>query len=280
ATAVARCQLTPSDSRVVFVLDEYETLFGDLGASMGKQPELRYHVVQPLLNQLAAFSRENLLILLGQQPDAHWIIPDQNQLSPLVIQDEFPLFPHSPSVPGADEFHQLVQKIMNSQVELDPDFVDEVHAETGGHPYLTVKLLVSFWEWLIAGRRPISCLRPVRAELFHEYTRDRLGLREVAQNRNYDMFHNFATSHLSADGHAGAPWLHSAYAALRELVLASREEFALPVDDFLQVARRCRVGRLTPESLLRTGCQANFFTLDDNVVRPRIRLLGRIAAAA
>lgn len=65
--------------RYVLVLDEYETLFSRLRFALRDNYDLRYTVVQPLLSQMARFSRDNLLIFLGQQPDAHYLLMDQNQ---------------------------------------------------------------------------------------------------------------------------------------------------------------------------------------------------------
>ena len=42
-----------TDGRVVFVIDEYETLFGRISAGVRKNPDLKYMVAQPLLNQMA-----------------------------------------------------------------------------------------------------------------------------------------------------------------------------------------------------------------------------------
>ena len=60
--------------RVVLVIDEYETLFEHLDAAAADSRLTRYNVVQPILNQLTSFSYENLLVLLGQEPGAHFII--------------------------------------------------------------------------------------------------------------------------------------------------------------------------------------------------------------
>lgn len=279
AHTVAACLDAPADSRrVVLVLDEYETLFGNLRTSMERDPGLRYTVVQPLLNQLVTFTRDNLLIFMGQQPDAHWILTDQNQLSPVVIQDPFPLFSHNVESNSEGEFYELVQKVMTSHAELDPAFVGELYAETGGHPFLTCKLLISFWDWLIATKRRTSVLWPVRAELFRAFTDASLDYSSIACNQNYDMFIKAAADHLSPGGRQQHPWLHSVYSAMRGLMLETPSTFSLPRGDFLALAERYCVGT-SPENLLSTACHANFLIIDQGVVRPRIRLLGRIAAA-
>jgi hypothetical protein len=266
------------DARVVLVLDEYETLFGDLRTSVAARPEIRYAVVQPLLNQLVAFARDNLLILMGQQPNAHYILMDQNQLSPVVEQDTFPLFTHEPDSASMDEFQELLRKVMTSHVDLELPFVDQVYRETGGHPFLTVKLLVSFMDWLIAGKRPVSSVSPVRAELFSEFTESSLTYTAILHNSHYDLFKAAAASHLSPTGRASDPWLHSVYSALRGLALSSPDSLSLSLDDYVALVSRDQVAA-SPHELLSAATCANFLTFDEATVRPRIPLLARIASA-
>ena len=59
-----------NDRRTVLIIDEYETLFGLLKNAVKDNGGLRYTVVQPILDQLVTFAQENLLVFLGQQPDA------------------------------------------------------------------------------------------------------------------------------------------------------------------------------------------------------------------
>jgi hypothetical protein len=266
------------DTRVVLILDEYETLFGDLQTSLDAQPQLRYTVVQPLLNQLVSFSRENLLIFMGQQPNAHVILTDQNQLSPVVEQDSFPLFTHDPASRANGEFHELLDRVMEGHIELDEHFVTSVYEETGGHPFLTVKLLVSFMNWLIDNKRPMSCINPVRAELFSEFTDVNLDPISILNNPNYDLFTNWVTRHLSPLGRKSDPWLHSVYSALRAIVLCSPDSLALSLDEYTAMLAPDCVGT-SPQELLSTATRANFLTFSDGIVRPRIPLLARIAAA-
>ena len=142
---------------MVFVLDEYETLFGRLKGAVAREPDLRYSVAQPLLNQMVAFTRDNLLVFLGQQPNAYFILMEQNQLSAYVEQDRFPLFEHEEGS-SHGELAELIRKVMTERVTVDPSFIDGVFYETSGHPYLTVNLLVEFVEWLIEKRRPVASL--------------------------------------------------------------------------------------------------------------------------
>jgi len=277
---VAQCVSGESaaDTRMVLVLDEYETLFGDLRTSLEIRPELRYTVVQPLLNQLVAFTRENLLIFMGQQPNAHYILLDQNQLSPVIEQDSFPLFTHEPASASTGEFHELLRNVMTRHVELSPEFVNSIYQETGGHPFLTVKLLISFMDWLIAGRRPVSLLTPVQAELFEEFTRSALNRTAILHNPHYELFKEAASRHLSPEGRSSEPWLHSVYSAMRSLTLSSPGSLTLTLDDYVVNASRDCVGT-SPHQLLSTATRANFLTFDGTFVRPRIPLLARIAAA-
>jgi hypothetical protein len=277
---VTKCMSGESaaDTRIVLVLDEYETLFGDLKTSLISRPELRYTVVQPLLNQLVAFTRENLLIFMGQQPNAHFILMDQNQLSPVIEQDSFPLFAHEPASASTGEFDELLRTVMSRRFDLDPEFVNSVYEETGGHPFLTVKLLVSFMDWLIAEQRPVRQLSPVRAELLAEYARVGLSCTKILHNPHYDLFKAAASSHLSPEGRSSDPWLHSVYSAMRSLALSSPGSLSLSLDDFVDEAARDCVGT-SPHDLLSTATRANFLTFDGTMVRPRIRLLARIAAA-
>jgi hypothetical protein len=167
---------------------------------------------------------------------------------------------------------------MSSHVELDPDFVNCVYRETGGHPFLTGKLLVSFWDWLIKNKRPFSCLAPIRSELFLEFAGSSFDHTSIAYNHEYVMFQKAAASHLSPVGREREPWLHGVYSILRSLVLSSPETFSLPEGDFVRLAERdCPA--IPPYELLSSGVRANFLTFEDGVVCPRIRLLGRIAAA-
>jgi hypothetical protein len=280
-TAVAKCVSSggTSDSRVVLVLDEYETLFGDLRSSLRPRPELRYTVIQPLLNQLVAFARDNLLIFMGQQPNAHFILLDQNQLSPVVEQDSFPLFPHDSNAPQTGEFYELMAKVMTAHVELEPGFVSAVYRETAGHPFLTVKLMLTFMDWLIVKRHLMSELSPIRLGLFEEFLDTELRLARIAQNRHFAFFRYAAAEHLSPDGRREEPWLHSVYSALRLIGLSSPRTLAVPMGDFSRALTRSG-GEIAAYDLLATASRANFLTMgDDELVRARIPLLARIAAA-
>jgi hypothetical protein len=65
---------------------------------------------------------------------------------------------------------------------------------------------------------------------------------------------------------------------MRSLALSSPGSLSLSLDDFVDEAARDCVGT-SPHDLLSTATRANFLTFDGTMVRPRIRLLARIAAA-
>jgi hypothetical protein len=278
ATTVAACLPLENDGRVVLVLDEYETLFGELKSAMDFDGGTRYRVVQPLLNQLVAFTRDNLLIFMGQQPNAHWILTDQNQLSPVVMQDNFPLFAHDKGSQSTDEFEELLRKMMSPHVRLDDEFVDAVYEEAGGHPFLTGKMLIAFWDWLIEKHFPTSALDPAKVELFQDFAKESLTASAVAHSAHYDMFKHAAADHLSPRGRESVPWLHSVYSAMRGLVLNSRETFSMPEAQFESMVERYS-GSMSPQELLASATRSNFLTLENGLVRPKIRVLARIAAA-
>ncbi|GAA3285681.1 hypothetical protein Dvina_38135 [Dactylosporangium vinaceum] len=276
--AVIACQSgEPGNvARYVLVLDEYETLFGTLSNYLEERPALRYLVVQPLLNQLVRFTRDNLLVFMGQQPNAHYILLDQNQLSPVVEQDSFPLFTHDVARPRAGEFFELIRKVMRD-AEFEPEFVTMVYGETGGHPFLTVKLLVAFMDWLIQGRYKVSDLNPVRADLFATFAKENLTRGQILRSKHYDFFQGAAEDHLSTVGRRKNRWLHDVYTVLRRIGLDSSTTMSCSETDYEVLAERS--GIHSPLRLLANACDANFLAFDGGTVRPRIPLLARIAAA-
>ena len=231
-------------------------------------------MVQPFLNQLVAFTRENLLIFVGQQPNAHWILTDQNQLSPVITQDAFPLFAHDKSSPSTDELEELLEKMMSPHVRLDDDFVDAVYGETGGHPFLTGKVLIAFWDWMIEQRYPVrrfpryapSCTTSSQPPA------SRRGLSRTATTTT--LFKRAASDHLSPVGREADPWLHSVYSAMRGLVLNSPSTFSLPESQFEEMAERYSTV-MSPRELLASAERANFLTLQNGLVTPKVRVFGQ-----
>ncbi|MGH3203956.1 MAG: hypothetical protein ACRDOA_03025 [Streptosporangiaceae bacterium] len=266
-------------SRYVLALDEYETLFGRLRSALRKDYDLRFTVVQPLLNQLVQFTRGNLLIFLGQVPDAHFLLMEQNQLAPHVQQDHFPLFQHQTGEPD-EEFAQLVQKIVSPQMELQPSFVQAIFNETAGHPYLTVNFLADFVDWLIAEQRLISELR-LTAEDVATFAVQGLRPSHIATCADYKVFRKIASQAMAEDGRVHTPWLRAVYLCLSEMVRASPETLSCSRTDFATIAGQILDdGELEPAGLLTTAAESNFLCYDDDTVRPAIPLLGRIAAVS
>ncbi|HEU0298273.1 MAG TPA: hypothetical protein VFR37_02440 [Longimicrobium sp.] len=267
-------------SKVVLILDEYESMFHRINAAALRDTELRYTIAQPLLSQLVAFSRDNLLIFVGQRPDAHQILLDQNQLSPFVQQNQFPLFEHHS--PDASEFKDLLTKVLPEPFNLDTTFVQEVYGETGGHPYLTVGILVSFVEWLIEQQRSTANLT-LHAEDFGTFVKQRLSADHIALVSELGWFYGVIGEALSDEGRSHDPWLHAVYWTMQQICTLNPGSFACSHSEYRELAHSA-AGRLhvgyDPDYVLRSASEANFLTIRDEMVMPRIRLLGRLAAVA
>ncbi len=281
--AVAACAPPRADEhkRLVLVIDEYDALFGLLRTAVDEKASIRHTVVQPILNQLMTFSYDNLLVFLGQPPDAHFILMDQNQLAPYVQQDPFPLFEHAPQT-TTGEFSELVRKILAERIEYSARFLDALFEETAGHPYLTANVLGEFVEWLIETRRPQLGLR-VKDTDFAEFADQKLNTDRILLSPDYDFFRHAAAEAMSAPGYWANPWLFTAYWVLRELSNDESSEFRVERAGFPELMRRIPVpqGEPVPDfnETLRSASQANFLSYDDDWVRVRIPTLGRIAAA-
>jgi hypothetical protein len=272
---------SPVGERLVFILDEYEILFGRLLASVLRDRELRYTVAQPLMDQMVRFARDNLLVFLGQQPNAHFILMDHNQLSPYVEQDAYPLFRHRGRT-GISEFGQLIQRVLQNHVRVDDGFVEAVFAETAGHPYLTVNLLREFVEWLIEAEKVIGD-SILTEEEFTEFTRVNLTAQRLGTRVEYRFFRDATIAEaLSTLGRDQNPWLHAVYLMLREICRASPDTLACDRADFDAIAEHLGLPALGFHSdlILSTAGQANFLEYSDERVWPRVRLLGRLAAVA
>ncbi len=279
AESVLRCAPphAAEGSRYVLVVDEYETLFGRLRAAVRRDADIRYTVVQPLLNQLVAFTKDNLLVLLGQQPNAHFILMDQNQLSAYVEQDSFPLFQHTDGT-SAGEFAELVRKILTDRIPFDGGFADALYAETAGHPFLTANVLVEVVEWLIAKERPAKGLR-LRRDDFQEFATIGLTEERLRLSSEYDFFRAAVADATSLSGAQTNAWLHAVYRVLHLIAQHSPKKLKIARGDFKSLCEVARVSELgfDPDELLRSGSQANFLLYDDTSVEPKVRVLGRIA---
>jgi len=269
-----------SSERYVFVLDEYETFFGFMKTAVRTNQSLRYTVVQPLLNQIVAFARENLVVFLGQHPDAHYILMDQNQLSAYIEQDSFPLFTHNKGE-NAGEFYELVQKVLASRFNLTPDFIDSLYEETAGHPFLTVNLLVDFVDWLIGQNWTMGQVH-FDANIFDEFSRSRLHSRAIGISKEYDFFSHAIMEATGFSEKENNPWLYTIYNVMRAMAFDSSRGFRLSRSDYDDTVERMGLQDkgIRPDRILSTGIQGNFFIFERDEVRPKIRLLARIAAVS
>ncbi|HEX7938835.1 MAG TPA: hypothetical protein VF483_07555, partial [Gemmatimonadaceae bacterium] len=264
--------------RLIFVLDEYETLFDDLKLRMIEKPRLRYSFVQPLLNQMVAFSQQNLLIFMGQRPDSHYIIMDQNQLSPYVKQDAFPLFSRvSKSGSGISEFDELLQKVMTERCSIDAGFASAVFEETGGHPYLTVNILVDFFDWMIEERRSHQDLELTRGD-FERFSREWLRPEHLKRSGNYSLFKKYLEHVLGGTARQQQPWLYVVSTMIRRIALehhdlgCSERDFATHGKDLFSEFE------WEPEDVIVAASRSNFLSIRNGRVKPMIPLLARLAA--
>lgn len=281
--AIAKCAQGRGHDEVktVFVLDEYETLFGRMRTAMQRDRELRYTIIQPLLNQMVAFSRHNLLVFIGQQPDAHFIIMDQNQLSPYVEQDLFPLFQHSSEEAGY-EFKALLKKVLTNHTDFDESFAQAVYLESGGHPYLTVNLLVNYFDWLIDCERPVSKLNFTAVD-FNEFAKERLTPAVIGTSREYMFFRRVIGEALSEEGKIHTPWLYAVYSTLRCLAHEGGGDMTCSRERFAEIVESLKIPEkfgYSSDHILGTAVPSNFLSLEGDRVRPRIPLMARISLVA
>ncbi|SCK08964.1 hypothetical protein VAR608DRAFT_0298 [Variovorax sp. HW608] len=265
----------------ILIVDEYDRLFGRLKVMGRRSEDARTLVVQPLLDQLVEFATENLLILLGQQPNAHFIFMDQNQLSAYVQQEPYPLFSHETGSPES-EFLELVRRTFQGTLTFDTSFVDAVFEETGGHPFLAVNLLRDIVDWLIKRKTIPSSTRLTRA-VYREYAAEGLMVAAIGRSTHYKFFRGAASEALSEASIEQSPWLHVAYKLLRHLAVNSDATGAMSfesaeayVDSTLA---NSALGTYTGNSFLASAAESNFVELVDDQVRARIPLLARISAA-
>ena len=266
-------------TRKVLILDEYETLFGRLRATVKHNDLVRYTVVQPLLNQLVEFARDNLLILMGQQPDAHLVLMDQNQLAPYVEQDPFPLFTHVVGTKSG-EFAALVRKIFSDQIEYDTGFLDSLYNETAGHPFLTANTLCVMGDWLIQQKRSGDRLVLQRDD-FVSFRDTQLRPRKMMQSSDYSFFRGAASEALGRHGYQSNNWLFSVYWVVRELGKRGGQDMTVSREELPSIMEAIPAPGELPdaEEILRTAAQANFLRYTDECVSVKIRTLGRLTAA-
>ena len=260
--------------RVVLILDEYESLFRHFGVNEDNE-RLRLNVLEPFLNQLLEFSSRNLVVFLGQQPDAYFVLMDQNQLAPYVRQEPFPLFEHRPGT-ASGEFSELVYKVFQGRLDYTAGFVDELFSEVSGHPWLTVNVLVEFVEWLIERER--SSRDQVHGEDFVRFRCEKLQNGGIGLRPELGFFRDYISRNMSLRGFSSNPWVYAIYWVLHRLGegQVSKSQFRHLVESVPQP----KPGLIRPwNELLMQGAMANFLSFDGEAVRAKIRVLGRLAAS-
>ena len=265
--------------RFIFILDEYETLFDHLRLAAAHDQRLRYTVVQPLLNQMVAFSRQNLLIFIGQRPDSHYIIMDQNQLSPYVRQDRFPLFERSTDG-TVSEFDELLRKVLTERVTFDADFSGAVYTETRGHPYLTVNVLVDFFQWMIDERRRFSNLNLTGAD-FEAFSAKRLSPDAMRRSLFYELFRQYVDRALGEVTKRQQRWVYAVFMVLKRMALHNPKTLTCSEGEFQELSKDVLAEfGWDADYLLKTTTLANFLVANHGHVGPAIPILGRIAMIA
>lgn len=266
------------DAQLIFVLDEYETLFEHLFSAARRDSELRYAVAQPLLNQMAGFSEENLIVLVGQRPDAHYILMDQNQLSPYVKQAGFPLFEHEEGKTGT-EFTDFVTKVISQQFQCAPAFTNAVYKETAGHPWLTANVLTEFFDFLIENGWSRS-MTTLTGNDFDTFTKARLTPESIRKVKTYELFRAAIAEALSEYGREQMPWLHAVYSLLGESVRRNPKQLSCSYSEILDIFTQMELDSCGHDidSILMTAEMSNFLKNEGGRVSPKIPVLGRICA--
>lgn len=266
----------------ILIVDEYDRLFGRLRVAGRLNEDARHLVIQPLLDQFVEFATENLVILLGQQPNAHFIFMDQNQLSAYVQQEPYPLFSHEISS-HESEFHELVRRTFQKTLQFDTSFVDSVYEETGGHPFLAINLLRDFVDWLIA-KRVIPNNTPLTGALFKEYATHELTHAAIGRSRHYHYFRSAASEALSSDSKVQSPWIYAAYKLLRHLAVECGAKDItmdqIAIEEFMTLTlSEAHLNSYTTDSFLASAAESNFIELSNDQIKAKIPILARISAA-
>lgn len=267
-----------TQGKVIFLLDEYEILFGMLDAMAAGQPMIKFNVALPLLSQMVRFASKNLLIFMGQRPDAYHIIPAQNQLSPLVRQHPFPLFEHIGGG-GDSEFIQFLRKVLSQNLPFAPSFADAVYAETNGHPYLTVNLMVDFCDWLASNNALSS--NTLDANRFEHFVKARLSPGVLSRSSFYPFFKYQFSGYLGEQTRRDELWLYAIARVLNQIGLKHPRALSCPIARYNEIATQYLAGSTTtPQVLLNSGVMSNFLKQDDGNIKPAVRLMARLAACS
>jgi hypothetical protein len=218
---------------------------------------------------MVSFSKNNLLVFIGQRPDAHYILMDQNQLSAYVQQDAFPLFTHI-SNDFSSEFCELLRKVLTNRVSFDHTFVDGFYAETSGHPFLTVKVAILFLNKL-----------HLIGDDFNSFAKHKLVAKSIALASEYDFFKHAISEALGPNGKKSTPWLHSVYSVIKQIAIDNPKTYRCSYEDYAETVNRLGLKDelgYTAEHLLTTGVSSNFLSHNNKMVGPKIKILAKIAS--
>lgn len=265
------------EAKRIFIIDEYESLFGKIAAMSRRDEDLRHLVCLPLLSQMVSFATRNLIIFMGQRPDAHYILSAQNQLSPLVQQLDFPLFAHQNSI-SASEFTELIKRILSQKLQFDDSFADAVYEETSGHPFLTVNLLIDVCDWLIENHASESQIELTRIK-FESFARQRLSAAALRNSKHYEFFRNMLSEYLGEDARATDPWLYCVTSILKQIAKQHPKLLQCSMVKYRQIADEAAFGLpISRDQLLTNAAMANFLKVEKGNVKPGIKLMARLAA--
>ncbi len=274
----ATSQANVPKRNLVFIIDEYETLFDLIDGYTLRDPTLKATVSLPLISQMLGFSMKNTLLFMGQRPDAHMILLAQNQLSPNVRQHAFPLFEHQRGSPS--EFATLVNRILTDNLRVSDGFVEAVYQETKGHPYLTVNVLVDFCDWLMASTT-FELGSELSDQLFSDFAKERLDVNALRSSPHYSLFHRMLAEFSSERSRDQEPWLYAVTTILREIVRRHPKRLSCSLVVYDEITKPLEyLVRTTPRRLLTSATMANFLYESNGVVHAGIPLMARLAASA
>lgn len=265
--------------KIILLLDEYETLFETLKVYGRADDIIRIAIVQPLLNQITRFAQENLVIFIGQRPDAHYIFMDKNQLSPYTEQDSFPLFTHENE--ERSEFNDFLTRVISDKFNFETGFSLRLYRLTGGHPYLTVNVLVVFFQWLIDTGLSIEKMR-LSEDMFESFCTNKLLLPSTLRAESqFKFFREAIGESLSENSKKTTPWLYSIYRCLQIITRIQPVTMTATIADIRANFKESLVFEEKGyqfEELIEMGCRANFFERTGEMVSPRIPILGYLCS--
>lgn len=276
--ALATTASDPSNMRIVFILDEYESLFGLIDSNVRESKGLKYTVALPLLSQMVDFATRNLLVFMGQRPDAFHVLPSDSQLAPLVNQQRFPLFEHRKNARDT-EFTQFLKLVLTEKLPFDDCFADAVFAETSGHPYLTVNLMEDFNRWLVDNSFRLASAS-LKAQTFADFAKDKLTPAALKRSPFYDFFAAQMAEYLSERFRSNEPWLSAVAHTLKALATKHFKTFETTTNGFEKlIAPIADEHRIPLGRLQMTATQANFLREENGQVSAGIRILARLAGS-